>query len=417
MHLKSLRVFCDVVRRRSFSRAAGENSISQSAASQMVQQLEDRLGVKLIDRSKRPFVLTPEGEVFYDGCRVLIERYAALEERVRSLHQEVDGRVTVASIYSIGLHSMNQTIQKFLGRYPRANVRLEYHHPDRVYEYVEQDIADLGLVSYPRASRTIEALIWREEPMVLVCAPGHPLAGKKRVALSELHGHKMVSFDRGLTIRREVDRALHQHRAEVRVVMEFDNIETIKRAIEIDAGVGLLPLPTVRTETRAGTLHAVPISGYSLVRPIGIIHRRGKALSQSAVRFIDLLREETLEEFSSGLDLPESPSKHEPAEELAPAPLESALPLEAEADDSSLHGPAVASVVDAAPAAPRVINSVPAAAHKQRVKRRAAGGGSASGESEGVRSSKAVRRAANKAPSPPSRQASHSRRPSKKIPR
>src|SRR5690606_7622379 len=241
----------DLVRRRSFSRAAGENSISQSAASQMVQHLEERLGVKLIDRSKRPFVLTPEGEVFYDGCRALIERYAALEERVRSLHQEVDGRVTVASIYSIGLHSMNQTIQKFLGRYPRANVRLEYHHPDRVYEYVEQDIADLGLVSYPRASRTIEALIWREEPMVLVCAPGHPLAGKKRVALSELHGHKMVSFDRGLTIRREVDRALHQHRAEVRVVMEFDNIETIKRAIEIDAGVGLLPLPTVRTETRA----------------------------------------------------------------------------------------------------------------------------------------------------------------------
>ena len=300
MHLKSLRVFCDVVRRRSFSRAAGENAISQSAASQMVQHLEERLGVKLIDRSKRPFVLTPEGEVYYDGCRSLVERYSALEDRVRSLHQEVDGRVTVASIYSIGLHSMNQTIQKFLGRFPRANVRLEYHHPDRVYENVEHDVADLGLVSYPRASRTIDAVAWREEPMVLVCAPGHPLAQRRSVELAELDGQNMISFDRGLTIRREVDRALHQHRAEVQVVMEFDNIETIKRAIEIDAGIGLLPLPTVRTEAQAGTLHAVEIAGYPLVRPIGIIHRRGKDLSQSAVRFIDLLREDPPDDSHSG---------------------------------------------------------------------------------------------------------------------
>ncbi len=299
MHLKSLRVFCDVVRRKSFSRAAGENAISQSAASQMVQHLEERLGVKLIDRSKRPFVLTPEGEVYYDGCRALMERYGALEERVRSLHQEVDGRVTVASIYSIGLHSMNQTIQQFLGRFPRANVRLEYYHPDRVYENVEQDVADIGLVSYPRASRTIDAITWREEPMVLVCATGHALAGRTSVELSELHGLRMVTFDRGLTIRREVDRVLHQHRVEVQVVMEFDNIETIKRAIEIDAGVGLLPLPTVRNEAKAGTLHVAELTGYPLVRPIGIIHRRGKDLSQSAVRFIDLLRESSASEDSS----------------------------------------------------------------------------------------------------------------------
>ena len=106
MHLKSLKVFCDVVSRRSFSRAAEENGISQSGASQMVNHLEEHLGVKLIDRTKRPFVLTPEGEAYYDGCRKIVRRYFALEEEVKTLHEEVAGRVSVASIYSIGLSHM-----------------------------------------------------------------------------------------------------------------------------------------------------------------------------------------------------------------------------------------------------------------------------------------------------------------------
>ena len=290
VQLKGLKVFCDVVRQRSFSRAADENDISQSGASQLVQQLEEGLGVKLIDRSKRPFVLTPEGEVYYDGCREVVERYFAVEDRVRTLHQEVAGRVRVASIYSVGLHHMNRCLQDFLGQHPKANVRLEYLHPDRVYQAVVDDLADLGLVSYPKSSRTIKALAWREEPMVLVCAPSHALGSRRRISLGELDGQKMVGFDSGLTIRREIDRVLQLHEATVEVVMEFDNIETIKRAIEIDAGIGLLPEPTVRREVEAGTLTVVPLDTDELVRPLGIIHRRGKELSTTAKRFIDLLQ-------------------------------------------------------------------------------------------------------------------------------
>jgi DNA-binding transcriptional LysR family regulator len=280
------------VRQRSFSRAADENDISQSGASQVVHQLEEGLGVKLIDRSKRPFVLTPEGEVYYEGCRAIVERYFLLEDKVRTLHQEVVGRVRVASIYSVGLHHMNRYLQEFLTVYPKANVRLEYLHPDRVYQSVEEDIADLGLVSYPKSSRTVQAIQWREEPMLLVCAPTHPLATRSSVGLRDLDGMKMVGFDQGLTIRGEIDRALQYHRAEVRVVMEFDNIETMKRAIEIDAGFGLLPEPTVLHEVQSGSLVAVPLKGQPLVRPLGIIHRRGKELSSTARRFIELLERE-----------------------------------------------------------------------------------------------------------------------------
>jgi DNA-binding transcriptional LysR family regulator len=290
MHVKSLKVFCDIVGRRSFSRAADENGISQSGASQMVSQLEQHLGVKLIDRSKRPLVLTPEGEVYYEGCRKLIQRFDTLEERVRTLHHEVDGRVSVASIYSVGLSHMNQLVQEFLGSHPKANVRLEYQHPDRVYELVETDQVDLGLVSYPKSSRTIKATAWRDEPMVVVCAPQHELAGYPSVSLRQLDGLSVVAFDENLKIRREIDRVLAAHRVVVHVAMQFDNIETFKRAIEINAGVSLLPAPTISREVQLGTLVARPLSDVELFRPLGIIHRRGKELGPTARRFMDLLQ-------------------------------------------------------------------------------------------------------------------------------
>ncbi|MGD9723837.1 MAG: LysR family transcriptional regulator [Pirellulales bacterium] len=296
MNLKALKIFCDVVGWRSFSRAADENGISQSGASQVVNQLERRLGVKLIDRSKRPFVLTPEGETYYEGCRKLVQRYDALEDQVRTLHEEVAGRVRVVSIYSVGLHHMNRYLQEFLSQYPKANVRLEYQHPHRVYEAVEKDHADLGLVSYPRASRTIEAVGWREEPMVLVCAPGHRLAGLTTVEFGDLSGEKVIGFDSDLTIRREIDRVLQLHDVEVHVAMEFDNIETIKRAVEIGAGIALLPQPTVLREVAAGSLAMVPLATDELVRPLGIIHRRGKELGSTTRRFIQLLQSEAQNE-------------------------------------------------------------------------------------------------------------------------
>lgn len=312
VQLKALKVFCDIVRQRSFSRAAGENDISQSGASQLVQQLEEGLGVKLIDRSKRPFVLTPEGEIYYDGCREVVERYFSVEDRVRTLHHEVAGRVRVASIYSVGLHHMNRCLQEFLGQHPKANVRLEYLHPDRVYQAIEDDVADLGLVSYPKSSRTIKAIAWREEPMVLVCAPSHPLAKRARISLGQLDGERMIGFDGDLTIRREIDRVLGLHGAAAKVVMEFDNIETIKRAIEIDAGIGLLPEPTVAREVASGTLAAVPLDTDELVRPLGIIHRRGKELNATAKRFIELLEREARRLFDR-----EAPNRESPNRELS----------------------------------------------------------------------------------------------------
>jgi DNA-binding transcriptional LysR family regulator len=290
MHVKSLKVFCDVVGRRSFSRGARENGVSQSAASQIVHQLEDNLGVKLIDRSKRPFVLTAEGEVYYDGCRKLVQRYYALQEEVRSLHEQMGGRVHVASIYSVGLSYGKQLIDGFAARHPNTVVEIEYHHPDKVYALVAEDQAEIGLVSYARATRSIKAIEGCVEPMLLVCSPSHRLADRT-ASREDLAGLKVIGFDRALRIRRNVDRQLADQGIEVRVDVAFDNIDTIKRAIVVNAGASFLPEPSVRGELQAGELVAVPVEGLSLVRPLGIIHRRGVELGKTARRFIEYLTE------------------------------------------------------------------------------------------------------------------------------
>jgi DNA-binding transcriptional LysR family regulator len=290
MHTKSLKIFCDVVERRSFSRAADENGISQSSASQVVQAIEQRLGVQLLDRSTRPFELTMEGQRFYDGCRDLVRRFEQLEEEVRTMHDAAARSLVVASIYSVGLHHMSAFMQRFSAEHPRAQVRLEYLHPHRVCEVVENGDADLGIVSYAKDTESLTAIPWRSEPMVVVCHPQHRLARESSISLKGIAGESFVAFEHGLAIREAIDRALARAHAEVIVALEFDNIETMKRAIEIDAGVSILPEPSVRREIALGSLAKVAITGDALVRPLGIVHRRDRAVSELATQFIGLLK-------------------------------------------------------------------------------------------------------------------------------
>lgn len=315
MHVKSLKVFCDVVGRRSFSRAADENQISQSGASQTVHQLEEHLGVKLIDRSKRPFVLTPEGEVYYEGCRKLVHRLFALEEEVRTLHQEVEGRVQVASIYSVGLSYGRTMVNEFKSRHPKAEIRLEFHHPDRVYELIEEGQVDLGLVSYAHSTRTIKTMTWLEEPMILVCAADHPLASLETVSFKDLNRTEMIGFDPDLTIRRKIDRELQSRQIDVQVTMAFDNIDSIKRAIKVNSGASFLPRATVNEEIDAGQFVAVPLTGFTMSRPLGILRRRGVELGKTARRLLKLLQDTSVFAMhSDNSAFPESDTDDPPAD-------------------------------------------------------------------------------------------------------
>jgi DNA-binding transcriptional LysR family regulator len=257
----------------------------------MVNHLEKHLGAKLIDRSRRPWKLTREGQVFYDGCRPLVEQYFNLEAVVRHSLLELNTSIRIAAIYSVGLGDMNRYINTFTESHPEVEIQIEYLHPDRVFERVLAGEADFGIVSFPRPRRDIEVIPWRREPMVLACPVNHPLAKIPFIKPADLNGEKFVAFDKGLGIRKEVDRFLKTHKVSIEIALEFDNIEAIKRAIEVNAGVSLLPAPTLTHEVNTGTLAAVPLTVNDFVRLVGIIHRRGKPLSPNTRRFIELLQQ------------------------------------------------------------------------------------------------------------------------------
>jgi len=289
--LEGLKIFCDVVRQRSFSRAAYLNAVSQSAASQAVSQIERRLGIRLIDRSRRPLTLTPEGRIYYAGCCELLDRYFAVEGRIRTLAGEQAAHLVVASIYSVGLYDMHQYVQRFVARHPSGSVRLEYLHPSKVYARVLNREADLGLVSFPRSLRGLRSVPWRDEPMVLVCPPQHRLASRPAVRFEDLAGEPFVAFDPDLAIRREIDRYLRRRAVRVNAAVTFDNIEAIKRGVEAGAGIAILPRPTVARELESGSLVSPEVMGLDLVRPMAIIYRRGRTITPAMESFIGLLKE------------------------------------------------------------------------------------------------------------------------------
>ena len=292
MQIRALKVFCDVVTRKSFSKAADDNGITQSAASQTIHQIESHFGVKLLDRSKRPFVMTEEGKVCFDHCVKLVRQFEELESRLSNLHSHSSDTVRVAAIYSVGLSYMKQFVQRFTELNPQINVQLEYHHPSEVYNLVKSGDADLGLLSYPTATNSVAVIPWREEKMSIVISPDHPLASDHEVSLNDLNGFDMVGFDQNLRIGQEINRVLANANATPNVVMEFDNIETLKRAIEINAGFSILPQAHVQREVSAGTLTAVTVNDNSLVRPVGIIHRDNIKLGKNTENFIELLIED-----------------------------------------------------------------------------------------------------------------------------
>ena len=292
MSYESLKLFKDIAQNRSFSKGAALNGVSQSAASQHVQDLEKTLGTVLLDRSTRPLVVTPSGQLYSKFCRDVLRRKEEFEAALDRLKQEVEGTVRVASIYSIGLSEMAQLEREFSRRQPDARLAVEYLRPEKVYAAVLADEADLGLVSYPEASREITVIPWRQEEMVLAASPDHPLAKLARVMPEDLNGVEFIGFDEDLPIHREVDRFLREQGVQVAETLHFDNLQMIKEAVAHRAGVSILPARILRDEVLQGRLASIPIVASELYRPLGIIHRRKKRFHPAAQAFLDLLREE-----------------------------------------------------------------------------------------------------------------------------
>jgi len=293
-----LSLYRDIVQARSLSRGAAMNGISQSAASQQLHELETRLGVTLLDRSTRPFTLTSAGRLYAALCRDVLRRHDEFEIALEALKKEVEGTVRVASIYSVGLSEMSHLQEEFGRRYPNARLEVEYLRPDKVYEAVLTDCADLGLVSYPEATKELAVLPWRQEQMVVATSPAHPLARKSVVGMTDLDGLDFVGFDEDLPIWLRIERFLREWGVEVNRTMHFDNIQMIEEAVALGAGISILPARALRSEIARGRLVGIPMEA-ELVRPLGIVYQRRKKFHRAAQLFLELLEEQPAPEMQA----------------------------------------------------------------------------------------------------------------------
>lgn len=295
MHFRTLEIFCTIAEQRSFSKAAAVHHLTQSAVSQAIQQLEESLGVQLIDRSKRPLILTTAGKTYLRGLRGVLRSYDRLEQEVRSLSKRLSGQITIGTIYSVGLSYMPEASDAFARLHPEVDVKMEFGSSQRVVEMTSEGEVDFGLVSFPKSTQQIQYVMWQQEPMRIVCSAKHPLASQNEVSLSQLMGIDMVGFDPGLAIRQEIDQCLAKAGVSVNVRMEFDNADSMIRAIQASRGIGIVPEAAVRRETANGSLRVVACRELRMTRPLGIIFRRSGRLSRAANEFGSLLLGRPLE--------------------------------------------------------------------------------------------------------------------------
>jgi LysR family transcriptional regulator, transcriptional activator of the cysJI operon len=294
MHLETLKTFCDLIETGSLSRAAKLGHVTQSAVSQQLRALEARYGRRLIDRAPRVRAQPTEaGRILYEGVRPLLERFTDLEHRLREHQSRVTGVVRVATVYSVGLHTLPPAMKHFLRKHPEVNLRLEYRRTNLVYEGCIDGELDLGIVALPVRRPQLEVTPLRQDELLLVTPPDHPLARlRRRPSLADLEGLPFIAFDRDIPTRKLIDRTLRQHGVSVALAMELDNIETIKRSVEAGLGISILPAPALVHERRAGSLLGRRLAEGPLLRPIGVIHHRRREQSAAAQAFLVLLSAE-----------------------------------------------------------------------------------------------------------------------------
>lgn len=289
MQIDNFKIFADLVETKSFSKAAKINGITQSAVSQQARAMEKHFKALLIDRSQKQFQLTREGYQVYESAKEILHTYDKLDSDLQELKKVISGTIRISTIYSIGLHELPPYIKKFLHDYPSVNVRVEYRRSNLVYEDILHNSVDFGLVAFPVKQRQIEVIPFRNDRLVLITPPNHPLAKKKDVAVADLAGQKFIGFDPDIPTRKAVDQIFREHKLESEPVMEFDNIETVKRAVEIDHGIAIVPQATVQQEVRAGSLSMLTLKGKEFTRPLAILHRKGRVLTPAMRKFIDTL--------------------------------------------------------------------------------------------------------------------------------
>ena len=294
MHIENFKIFSDLVESESFSRAAKLNGITQSAVSQQLRAMEKHFSILIVDRSQKQFRLTREGQKLYESAKEILYLYDKLNSELQEMKKVISGTIHISTVYSIGLHELPPYVKVFLAKFPEVNIRVEYRRANMVYEDILTNSIDLGLIAYPQKHKQLEVLPFHDDILVLVVSPEHPFAQRNSVDIQDVAGQKFIGFEPDIPTRKATDIIFKEANIEAEPVMEFDNVETVKRAVEINAGIAILPQTTVIREEAQGLLKVLKFTNQTYKRPLALIHRKGRVLTPAIKKLIDLLTSKDL---------------------------------------------------------------------------------------------------------------------------
>ena len=295
MHIQNFKTFCDLVETKSFSKAARLNEVTQSAVSQQLKAMESHYDMLIIDRNQKKFRLTPQGTVLYSTFKEILVLYEKLNCEIQEMRNIVSGTIQISTVNSIGLHELPPYLKSFIKDFPSVNARVEYRRANLVYEDVLHGSSDIGLVAFPVKHKELTTINFAQDELVVAMNPEHSLANKKTLSISDLRGEEFISFERDIPTRKATDEMLSNAGVDISVVMEFDNVETVKRALEINAGIAILPRHTVLNETERKQLVAIKLDNGIHARPLAIIHKKNRLLTPALRSFVELMKNSPIE--------------------------------------------------------------------------------------------------------------------------
>lgn len=300
-----LYIFHNVARLGSFSKAAEELSISQPSVSIQVRELEKSMGSALLHRMRRGLQLTDTGQEVFSYTQRIFSLAEEMQGAVQDIQGLRSGRLTIGSSTTPGEYILPWAIGQFQRQYPGVEVSLSIANTQAIVERIHNRELDLGMAGAPVSLEGLASFPYVFDDIVIIAAPTHPLATKRRLTLKDLEGQGLVLREPGSATRGAAEGCLKEHGINIRVVMELGSNEAVKRAVAAGLGLGMISKFGVAPDTTAGFLKVLAVKGWRCRRPLTVFYRDDKHLPSAQRAFLRFLQEER--------PLPEGHSEPAPA--------------------------------------------------------------------------------------------------------
>lgn len=277
-----------MARHGSVSRAAEELNLSQPAVSMQVKQLEEQIALRLIEYDGKRMALTEAGRELRGHARRISDQLLALDAAMDQFRDLEKGLLRLW-VVSTANYFLPRIIAEFSALHPGVRVSLTVANRDAVIAALNENLADLAITGQPPDSGDLDAELFMENPLVVIAAPGHPLAGRERIALKRLGGETLVLRESGSGTRAAMDRFFAAHGVEYRAGGEFNTNEAIKQAVQAGLGLGVAPAQTLELEVAARRLVILPVEGFPILRHWYVVRRGDRRPLATAEAFHALL--------------------------------------------------------------------------------------------------------------------------------